>query len=153
MYIFNSSDFSFVLDAVFLNITKALEHKTAASPNTFTSLADVVPPLNHSNLQPFQQFLFPPPKQVVVVERMHSGARRFITLDFGKPILLTDIFIPSCSDLVTLTVDLWLKGEDIDETRLVVAMDIGSRNLLMADLQPPPLCRFMKVFKYLISLI
>lgn len=76
---------------------------------------------------------------------MHSGARRHITIDFGKPVLLTDIFIPSCSDLVTVTIDIWLKGEDIDETRLVVAMDIGSRNLLLTDLQHPPLCRFMKV--------
>lgn len=94
---------------------------------------------------PWQQLLVIPPKQVIVVERMHSGARRHITIDFGKPVLLTDIFIPSCSDLVTVTVDIWLKGEDIDETRLVVAMDIGSRNLLLTDLQHPPLCRFMKV--------
>lgn len=97
------------------------------------------------NSLPWQQLLLIPPKQVIVVERMNSGARRYITIDFGKPILLTDIFIPSCSDLVTVTIDIWLKGEDIDETRLVVAMDIGSKNLLLTDLQHPPLCRFMKV--------
>lgn len=97
------------------------------------------------NSLPWQQLLVVPPKQVIVVERMHSGARRYITIDFGKPVLLTDIFIPSCADLVTVTIDIWLKGEDIDETRLVVAMDIGSRNLLLTDLQHPPLCRFMKV--------
>lgn len=99
----------------------------------------------HVSGLPWQELLTVPPKQVIVVERMHSGARRHITLDFGKPILLTDIFIPSCSDLVTLTIDIWLNGEDVDETRLVVAMDIGTRNLLLTDLQPPPLCRYMKV--------
>lgn len=105
----------------------------------------IIPTNSGCNSLPWQQLLVIPPKQVIVVERMHSGARRHITIDFGKPVLLTDIFIPSCSDLVTVTIDIWLKGEDIDETRLVVAMDIGSRNLLLTDLQHPPLCRFMKV--------
>lgn len=94
---------------------------------------------------PWQQLLVAPPQQVIVVERMHSGARRYITLDFGQPVLLTDVLIPICSDLVSISIDLWLKGEDIDGLRLVVSTDIGSRNLVLSNLQPPPLCRYMKV--------
>ncbi|XP_063908314.1 baculoviral IAP repeat-containing protein 6 isoform X4 [Zophobas morio] len=80
-----------------------------------------------------------------IVERMHSGARRFVTLDFGQPVLLTDILLPACNDLVSVSIDIWLKSEDVDGTRLVVASDIGSRNLVLNDLQPPPLCRYMKI--------
>lgn len=94
---------------------------------------------------PWQQLLVLPPQQVIVVERMHSGARRFVTLDFGQPILLTDVLIPACHDLVSISLDLWIKSEDIDATRLVVASDIGTRNLVLNDLQPPPLCRYLKV--------
>lgn len=76
---------------------------------------------------------------------MHSGARRFIVLDFGSPVLLTDLMIPSCSDLVSLSVDIWTKSEEGDGIRLVVAGDIGSKPLVVNDLQPPPVCRYLKI--------
>ena len=38
---------------------------------------------------PWQQLLSLPPQQMLVIERMHSGARRFVVLDFGAPVLLT----------------------------------------------------------------
>lgn len=38
---------------------------------------------------PWQQLLSLPPQQMLVIERMHSGARRFVVLDFGSPVLLT----------------------------------------------------------------
>lgn len=76
---------------------------------------------------------------------MHSGARRFIVLDFGSPVLLTDLMIPSCSDLVSLSIDIWTKSEEKDGIRLVVAGDIGSKPLVVNDLQPPPVCRYLKI--------
>lgn len=86
-----------------------------------------------------------PPQQALIVERMHSGARRFVILDFGSPVLLTDLMIPSCSDLVSLSIDIWTKSEEADGTRLIVAGDIGSKPLIICDLQPPPVCRYLKV--------
>lgn len=80
-----------------------------------------------------------------MVERMHSGARRFVTLDFGQPVLLTDVMIPASHDLVSISIDLWLRNEDTDGLRLVVSSDIGNRDLVLNDLQPSPLCRYMKV--------
>lgn len=77
---------------------------------------------------------------------MHSGARRFVILDFGSPVLLTDLIIPCCSDLASLSIDIWTKKEEVDGTRLIVAGDIGNRSLVVCDLQPPPVCRYLKVF-------
>jgi len=94
---------------------------------------------------PWGRLLCWPPPQALVVERMHSGARRFVILDFGSPVLLTDLMIPSCNDLVSLSIDIWTKSEEIDGTRLIVAGDIGSKPLIVCDLQPPPVCRYLKV--------
>uniref|UniRef100_A0A670XUJ7 Dual E2 ubiquitin-conjugating enzyme/E3 ubiquitin-protein ligase BIRC6 n=1 Tax=Pseudonaja textilis TaxID=8673 RepID=A0A670XUJ7_PSETE len=90
-------------------------------------------------------FLQPPPHQSIIIERMHSGARRFVTLDFGRPILLTDVLIPTCGDLASLSIDIWTLGEEVDGRRLVVATDISTHSLILHDLIPPPVCRFMKI--------
>lgn len=65
-------------------------------------------------LSPWQQMMYVPPQQALVIDRMHSGARRFVVLDFGSPILLTDMIIPACNDLVSLSIDIWLHREDTD---------------------------------------
>ncbi|KAK3576772.1 hypothetical protein CHS0354_014586 [Potamilus streckersoni] len=97
------------------------------------------------NVLQTQALLQPPTPQVLVVERMHSGARRFVILDFGKSILLTDVIIPACADLASLSIDVWVQQEEVDGQRLIVASDIGSRSLVMNDIMPPPVCRFLKL--------
>ncbi|XP_071961824.1 dual E2 ubiquitin-conjugating enzyme/E3 ubiquitin-protein ligase BIRC6-like isoform X2 [Antedon mediterranea] len=92
-----------------------------------------------------QSLIQPPQPHLLVIDRMHSGARRYVTLDFGRPILLTDVFIPSCTELASLSIDLWSQGEEVDGQRLVVSMDISKRDLTMNDLLPPPLCRYVKI--------
>ncbi|XP_050487172.1 baculoviral IAP repeat-containing protein 6 isoform X2 [Bombus huntii] len=94
---------------------------------------------------PWGRLLCWPPQQALVVDRMHSGARRFVILDFGSPVLLTDLIIPCCSDLASLSIDIWTKKEEVDGTRLIVAGDIGNRSLVVCDLQPPPVCRYLKI--------
>uniref|UniRef100_A0A3B3YZP8 UBC core domain-containing protein n=1 Tax=Poecilia mexicana TaxID=48701 RepID=A0A3B3YZP8_9TELE len=89
-------------------------------------------------------FLQPPPHQSIIIERMHS-ARRYVTLDFGRPVLLTDALIPTCGDLASLSIDIWTLGEEVDGRRLVVATDISTHSLILHDLLPPPVCRFMKI--------
>lgn len=66
-------------------------------------------------------------------------------LDFGKAILLTDVVIPMCGDLASLSIDIWIQGEEIDGHRLVVSGDIGISSLIMNDIMPPPVCRYLKV--------
>ncbi|XP_055591797.1 baculoviral IAP repeat-containing protein 6-like isoform X1 [Uranotaenia lowii] len=99
----------------------------------------------NANGLPWHKLLSTPPKQMIVVERMHSGAMRYITLDFGAPIMLTDLIIPACSDLASLFIDIWCFEEEADSVRLVVSLDIGSRTLVLSDLQPPPICRYLKI--------
>lgn len=114
---------------------------TTTSPTTSSSISQNITNNNFA----WHKLLAPPPKQMVVIERMHSGARRYVILDFGWPIILTDVFIPSCDDLDSLTIDTWLNNEETDSVRLVVASDIGMKTLVLSDLQPPPVCRYMKI--------
>jgi baculoviral IAP repeat-containing protein 6 (apollon) len=96
---------------------------------------------------PWHKLLSTPSKQMIVVDRMQSGARRQVTLDFGYPVLLTDLIIPACNDLASLTIDvsLWCFEEDGDYIRLAVAPDIGIKALILSDLQPAPICRYLKM--------
>lgn len=70
-------------------------------------------------------------------------------LDFGKPVLLTDVIIPLCGDLASLSIDVWVQGEEVDGQRLVVASDIGVRSLVMNNIMPPAVCRYLKVISCL----
>ncbi|XP_052743953.1 baculoviral IAP repeat-containing protein 6 isoform X2 [Bicyclus anynana] len=85
------------------------------------------------------------PQHTLFVERMHSGARRYIVLDFGRHVRLTDVVIPACSDLVTLYIDIWAKGEETDCEKLAYATDINTKHLVLTDIQPPAICRYMKI--------
>lgn len=66
-------------------------------------------------------------------------------LDFGQPVMLTDIIMPSCQDLASLSIDVWLHNEETDGQRLVITSDISHKALVLNDLMPPPVCRFLKV--------
>ncbi|KOB77776.1 putative survivin, partial [Operophtera brumata] len=94
---------------------------------------------------PWAALVTKPPQLTLLVERMHSGARRYIVLDFGHTVRLTDVIIPSCQDLVTLCIDIWVTSEETDGVKLAAAADIATKNLVLTDLQPPPLCRYMKI--------
>lgn len=59
--------------------------------------------------------------------------------------LTTLQIIPACEDLVSIAIDVWCLEEDVDSTRLAMATDINTKTLVLTDLQPPPLCRFIKV--------
>uniref|UniRef100_U3J3N3 Dual E2 ubiquitin-conjugating enzyme/E3 ubiquitin-protein ligase BIRC6 n=1 Tax=Anas platyrhynchos platyrhynchos TaxID=8840 RepID=U3J3N3_ANAPP len=84
-------------------------------------------------------------KNLIIILTDFLRARRFVTLDFGRPILLTDVLIPTCGDLASLSIDIWTLGEEVDGRRLVVATDISTHSLILHDLLPPPVCRFMKI--------
>ncbi|KAL7288200.1 hypothetical protein TKK_0017750 [Trichogramma kaykai] len=118
---------------------------TASTSATTSKLKDASAKKKEDINFPWGRLLCWPPQQALVVERMHSGARRFVILDFGAPVLLTDFMIPACNDLVSLSIDVWTKSEEADGVRLVVAGDIGTKPLAVNDLQPPPVCRYLKI--------
>ncbi|KAJ8250600.1 hypothetical protein COCON_G00225220 [Conger conger] len=127
-----------IIDPPPVNLAAHNKNSSKAKPNPMGSgLALAISQASH--------FLQPPPHQSIIIERMHSGARRFVTLDFGRPVLLTDVLIPTCGDLASLSIDIWTLGEEVDGRRLVVATDISTHSLILHDLLPPPVCRFMKI--------
>ncbi|CAB1312602.1 unnamed protein product, partial [Coregonus sp. 'balchen'] len=127
-----------MMDPPPVNLAAHNKNSQKAKPNPMGSgLALAISQASH--------FLQPPPQQSIIIERMHSGARRFVTLDFGRPVLLTDALIPTCGDLASLSIDIWTLGEEVDGRRLVVATDISTHSLILHDLLPPPVCRFMKI--------
>ncbi|KAG9344610.1 hypothetical protein JZ751_011282 [Albula glossodonta] len=127
-----------IIDPPPVNLAAHNKNTHKAKPNPMGSgLALAISQASH--------FLQPPPHQSIIIERMHSGARRFVTLDFGRPVLLTDVLIPTCGDLASLSIDIWTLGEEVDGRRLVVATDISTHSLILHDLLPPPVCRFMKI--------
>ncbi|XP_062375823.1 baculoviral IAP repeat-containing protein 6 isoform X2 [Sardina pilchardus] len=127
-----------IMDPPAVNLAAHNKNSQKAKPHPMGSgLALAISQASH--------FLQPPPHQSIIIERMHSGARRFVTLDFGRPVLLTDALIPTCGDLASLSIDIWTLGEEVDGRRLVVATDISTHSLILHDLLPPPVCRFMKI--------
>lgn len=95
----------------------------------------------------------PPPAQALVIERMHAGAKRFVVLDFGQPVMLTDMVIPACPDLASISVDIWVAGEEIDGQRLALSSDIGLHSLILSDILPPTVCQYLKVSTTLIPIM
>ena len=80
-----------------------------------------------------------------MVERMAPGQRRYVVVDFLKPILLTDVLVPACVDLASLSIDAWRHSEEADGERLALMLDIGTKALVLNDLNPPVCCRYLKV--------
>lgn len=60
-------------------------------------------------------------------------------------VCVSEQIFPPCDDIVTLTIDLWCVAEDTDNTRLLCATDINTKAVVLTDLQPPPVCRYMKI--------
>ena len=77
------------------------------------------------------------PLQFLVIERMEPISRHFVVLDFGFPVALTDVMIPSCSELSSISIDLWTQKEQKDSKRLCVSTDISQKAVFLNDLQPP----------------
>ena len=74
-----------------------------------------------------------------------------MVLDFGQSVGPTDVIVPACQDLASVSVDVWVNNEEVDGQRLVVSTDIGHKTLVMNDLMPPPVCRYLKVVQPMIS--
>lgn len=76
---------------------------------------------------------------------LSTDARRYIVLDFGQPVRLTDVVIPACADITSLAIDVWLERELVDSQRLVVCTDISTKCLMLTDIQPACVCQYLKV--------
>lgn len=76
---------------------------------------------------------------------MTAGARKFVVLDFGVPVLLTDVLLPACEYTSTVSVDAWRYAENIDSIRLLFSSEIDRKSVALSDITPPALVRYVKV--------
>ena len=97
---------------------------------------------------------------------MHIGAKNQVVLDMGRLVLLTDIHQPVCADLLSIAIDVaptipnsqvvsepaWDSSPHLASNsspslwqRLVFSYDIAEKPLFLADLQPPVLCRYVRL--------
>jgi baculoviral IAP repeat-containing protein 6 len=85
------------------------------------------------------------PLQCLIVERMEPVSRHFVVIDFTFPVAITDIIIPACAELSSLSIDYWLVKEQKDSKRLCVSTTISQSPILLNDLQPSIICRYIKL--------
>ena len=85
------------------------------------------------------------PMQYLIVERMEPVSRHFAIIDFGMPICLSDVIIPACGEIASVSVDYWLQKEQKDSRRLLVSTGITQHSVQLCDIQPPPVCRYIKL--------
>ena len=85
------------------------------------------------------------PLQYLTVERLEPVSRHFIIIDFGFPVAITDIMIPACSELSSLSIDYWTFKEQKDSKRLCVSTNVYQNSILLNELQPPVVCRYIKL--------
>ncbi|OZC12882.1 hypothetical protein X798_00517 [Onchocerca flexuosa] len=86
-----------------------------------------------------------PSQKFLLMERISFGSRKFVILDFGMPVLLTDLFIPSVAEIAAISIDVWLLGENVDGQRLLMTTDICRKSVAAQDLQLFMRIRFVKI--------
>ena len=129
--------------------TMSLPTSLYVFPNTTPPLSTGAPPPPQAIL-PIDTSIFGSifslqPLQHLLVERMEPVSRHFAILDFGYPVSLTDLVIPACGELASISIDVWLLKEQKDSRRLCLSTDIGTCALTLNDLQPPAICRYVKL--------
>ncbi len=85
------------------------------------------------------------PLQHLIVERLEPVSRHFVVIDFGFPVAITDIMIPACTELSSLSIDYWIYKEQKDSKRLCVSTSVNQAPVILNDLQPPIVCRYLKL--------
>lgn len=80
---------------------------------------------------------------------MTAGSKKFAILDFGLPVLLSDIFIPSCEYTHSIYVDAWNKNEQSGTVenfqRLISYNEIDKKCVSLSNISPPLVVRYVKV--------
>lgn len=111
-----------------------------SNPTSTTTIDDLLTQISnnihHGQYLPLYQF---------IIDRLSSGGRSYFVLDFGQQITLTDILIPSCQELASLSLDFWSHGEHIDCQRLFSSTHISNQPFFLHDLQPTIVARYIRI--------
>ena len=116
------------------------EQLDRSSPPSSTTIDDLLTQISNNILHgqhlPLYQF---------IIDRLSGGGRSYFVLDFGQQVTLTDILIPSCPELASLSLDFWSHGEHIDCQRLFSSTHISTQPFFLHDLQPSIIARYLRI--------
>jgi len=87
------------------------------------------------------------PKELVMqIDSLKSGMVYSAVIRFVQPVLLTDLSIPSTSNMASVTVDVWLHLQDqATPVRIAQSTEVKSKSVMLGMLSPPTPCQFVKV--------
>ena len=115
------------------------------APNNCEPTTTSAPTKPNSDFTIFNSIFNFQPLQHLTVERLEPVSRHFVVIDFGFPVAITDIMIPACAELSSLSFDYWTYKEQKDSKRLCVSTSLNTNAVLLNDLQPPIVCRYLKL--------
>ena len=77
---------------------------------------------------------------------MHAAAQHFAVIDFQRPVNLTDVFIPPCESLSSISLYAWKEQQTEKEAVHVITFNkISEKVLILTDIIPSIKCRYLKV--------
>ena len=82
----------------------------------------------------------------LIIDMMHLYSWHYAVIDFKSPVLLTDIIIPPCKALASLTISYWQAGEDQMQAEVLAhSEEIGMKAVVMSNIIPSISCQYIKV--------
>ncbi|CAK5092005.1 unnamed protein product [Meloidogyne enterolobii] len=119
--------------------------KSESLPIQNGSVTQTLKQLNRK-FSPHSSFFTQLPRISLCIDRMTAGAQKFIVLDFGYRVMLSDLIVPASEYMSSLRIDAWLKDEKTDSIFVASTSEIGAKSLTISDLLPPIICRFLKLY-------
>ena len=88
---------------------------------------------------------------LLVVDRMHAAAQHFAVIDFQRPVNLTDVLIPPCESLSSISLYAWKEHQTEKEAvHVVTYSEIAEKVLVLTDIIPSIKCRYLKVLYFVL---
>uniref|UniRef100_A0A7M5TZX2 UBC core domain-containing protein n=2 Tax=Clytia hemisphaerica TaxID=252671 RepID=A0A7M5TZX2_9CNID len=82
----------------------------------------------------------------LLVDKMHVYSVHYAIIDFKVPIYLTDLVIPPCKALSSITLTSWENDQDPEDGQVVASSEVINKHaLVISNLVQPVKLRFLKI--------
>ena len=140
----------------YLNIHQPINHYGYLYPHKMQdhALRSLAPPTSRttepvSSLSPLPKLLSRVPENpdelFVSIDNIKPGTSHSVVIDFSEIIRLTDFSIQSNHLLSSVSVCGWSSQEESESIRLVQSTELASRMVVIGNLAPPPLVRYIRL--------
>ena len=88
------------------------------------------------------------PKEMCLhIESLKPGSSYSTVIDFGQPIVLTDIFIHPSSHVFSISINIWLNkdNEEAESQTIVQSTELSTHYLILSNLLPPPVIQYARL--------